>query len=49
MKITYNLTGAERKKLVQAISEIRECDPQYLGVPTCAYQVDYITIDKKAP
>ena len=46
MKIKYNVTGPERKKLVQAISEILECEATYLGVPSCAYQIDYFTVDK---
>ena len=46
MKISYNLRGKERKNLVQAIAEILECDAKYLGVPTCAYQIDSYTIDK---
>ena len=47
MKIKYNVTGPERKKLVQDISEILECDATYLGVPSCAYQIDYFTVDKE--
>lgn len=46
MTINYNVTGAERKKLVQTIAEILECDAKYLGVPSCAYQIDYYTVDK---
>ena len=47
MTIKYNVTGPERKKLVQAISEILECEATYLGVPSCAYQIDYFTVDKE--
>ena len=46
MTINYNVTGPERKKLVQTIAEILECDAKYLGVPSCAYQIDYFTVDK---
>ena len=46
MTINYNVSGAERKKLVQTIAEILECDAKYLGVPSCAYQIDYFTVDK---
>ena len=46
MTINYNVTGAERKKLAQTIAEILECDVKYLGVPSCAYQIDYFTVDK---
>ena len=46
MKIRYNRIGSERKALVRAIEEITECNAQYLGAPTFAYQVDYFTIEK---
>lgn len=46
MEINYNVTGPDRKRLVQAIAEILESDAKYLGVPSCAYQVDYFTISK---
>lgn len=46
MTIKYNLSGQDRKKLVQAIAEILECNSKYLGAPSFAYQVDYVTIDK---
>ena len=46
MTINYNVTGPERKKLVQTIAEILECDSQYLGAPSFAYQIDYFTVDK---
>lgn len=46
MTIKYHLSGQDRKKLVQAIAEILECDSKYLGAPSFDYQVDYIIIDK---
>ena len=46
MTITINATGAERKRLVQTISNWLGCDAKYLGVPSCAYRVDYFTIEK---
>lgn len=46
MTIKYNVTGSERKRLVQTIAEIMECDTKYKGAPTFAYEVDYFTIDK---
>lgn len=42
----YNVTGAERKRLVQAISAYTQADAKYLGVPTFAYEVDYFHIDR---
>ena len=46
MEINYNVTGPDRKRLVQAIAEILESEAKYLGVPSCAYQVDNFTIGK---
>ncbi|NCC05121.1 MAG: virulence protein [Proteobacteria bacterium] len=46
MKFNYNVAGSDRKQLVAAISEILEVPQKYLGAPTFAYEVDYITIDK---
>lgn len=46
MTIDYNVTGVKRKVLVTAIGEILEMKPKYLGMPTAAYRVDYITIDR---
>ena len=46
MTINYNVTGSERKKLVQTIAEILECDAKYLGVPSCANKIDYFTVDR---
>ncbi len=46
MEINYNVTGPDRKRLVHAIAEILESDAKYLGVPSCAYQVDNFTISK---
>ena len=46
MTITINATGVERKRLVQTIAQWLGCEAKYLGVPSCAYQVDYFTIEK---
>lgn len=46
MRFEFNRTGAERKALVQAMGEILEVKPRYLGMPTAAYEVDYFRIDK---
>ena len=45
--LDYNVTGDERKRLVKAIAAYTQTDAKYLGVPSCAYQVDYFTIDRK--
>lgn len=42
----YNVTGPDRKRLVQAIADIHGCPSRYLGAPTFAYQVDYFTIGR---
>ena len=46
MTITINAQGAERKRLVQTIAQWLGCEAKYLGVPSCAYRVDYFTIEK---
>ena len=46
MTITINAQGSERKRLVQCISQWLGCEPNYLGAPSFAYQVDYFTIEK---
>lgn len=46
MEIYYNVTGPERKKLVEKISELTGVKPIYKGVPSCAYQVGDYTIAK---
>lgn len=46
MELKYNVTGADRKRLVNLIAEFTECDAKYLGAPTFAYEVDCFTIDK---
>ncbi len=44
--LDYNVTGADRKRLVQAISACVGTEPRYLGAPSFAYEVDYFTIDR---
>lgn len=46
MTINFNVNGADRKRLVELISQITEASAKYLGVPSCAYQVGDITISK---
>jgi hypothetical protein len=46
MKITYNVTGSERKSLVDAISTALNAPTKYLGAPTFAYEVGGYHIDK---
>ena len=46
MRIEFNRTGAERKALVKAISEITGVAAVYKYMPTCAYEIDYFTVTK---
>lgn len=47
MEIKFNCTGAERKRLVQAISEITRENAEYQFMPTCAYNIGTMTVDKE--
>lgn len=46
MKIQYNVTGAERKRLVKAVAELTGSAPKYLGAPSFAYEAGGFTIGK---
>jgi hypothetical protein len=46
-KITFEMWGVPRKKLAQAISEVLNTTPVYKGVPTCAYQIGDLIIDRE--
>lgn len=46
MRINYNVTGAKRKKLVEAISKELEKEAKYLAAPSFAYQVGDYTVDR---
>lgn len=46
MNINFNVTGHERKKMVQAVSEIIGLSARYQGAPTFAYNVGSYGIDK---
>ena len=46
MELKYNVTGADRKRLINLIAEITGCDAKYLGAPTFAYEVESFTINK---
>ena len=45
-KLHYNATGTERKELVGVISEVIGMKPVYKFMPTCAYVIDNITVEK---
>ena len=46
MVIKYNVTGADRKRLVTALSKITGVKAKYLGMPSMAYEVSDFIIDK---
>lgn len=46
MVIKYKVTGAERKRLVAALSNFTGVKAKYLGMPSMAYEVGDFTIDK---
>ena len=46
MTITIHAQGAERKRLVQTVSDWLGEDAHYCGAPTFAYEVDRFTVEK---
>lgn len=46
MEVKYNVTGARRKELAKAVSEIVDWPATYKGAPTFAYGIGDFTIDK---
>lgn len=47
MEIKFHVTGTRRKELVGIISEIIGMKAVYQFMPTCAYVIDNLTIDKE--
>jgi hypothetical protein len=47
MKANYNVTGKERKALVAAIAELTGDKAVYKFMPTCAFEIGDITVDKE--
>ena len=46
MVLHFNVTGEARKQMVKAAEKELGVKAKYLGVPSCAYQVDIFTIGK---
>jgi len=46
MKIHYDKTGAERKEMVKVIRRVTGIKANYLGMPSCAYQIGEFHLDK---
>lgn len=47
MKANYNVTGNDRKALVKAIADLTRDKAVYKFMPTCAYEIGDITVDKE--
>lgn len=46
MRIHYNVTGAERKRMVNAIVDTIGTKANYKGMPSAAYEIDYFIVTK---
>ena len=46
MKTNFNVTGSERKRLVQTICKATGEKAKYLGMPSMAYEIGAFTVDK---
>ncbi len=46
MEVKYNVTGSRRKEMVKIISEIVKMKEVYLGMPTCAYVINNLTVSQ---
>ena len=46
MEKRYDVTGSDRKAMVQTIGQVMGVKPVYMKVPTCAYTIGNITVDK---
>lgn len=47
MEIRFNVTGARRREMVKAVSEIADWPAEYKGAPTFAYVIGDFTVDKE--
>ena len=41
MEIKFNIEKSQRKALAQKIGEMIGAEVEYLGVPSCAYEIDF--------
>ena len=46
-KITYEMKGVSRKELAQAISEVLNVASVYKGVPSCAYEIGDLILERE--
>lgn len=47
MELKYEMKGAQRKKLVQAIEDLTGYKAKYLGMPSAAYEIGAFTVSKE--
>lgn len=47
MELKYEMKGAERKKLVQAIEDLTGYKARYLGMPSAAYEIGAFRVSKE--
>lgn len=47
LKICYEIKGAQRKALVQAISDVLNTIAVYKSVPSCAYEIGSVVVDRE--
>ena len=48
MEIRFNIEKSQRKALAQKIAELTGAEAKYMGVPSCAYAIDFFTLSKDA-
>ena len=48
MEIKFNIEKDKRKALAEKIGELADFDVHYCGVPTCAYEIGFFTLNKDA-
>ena len=46
MEIRFNIEKSQRKALAQKIAELTGAEAKYMGVPSCAYAIDFFTLSK---
>ena len=46
MELNYNVKGERRKQLVKALEEILGVKSEYIGVPTFAYRIGRVMVDR---
>ena len=46
MEIRFNIEKSQRKALALKIAELTGAEAKYMGVPSCAYAIDFFTLSK---